>query len=135
MRLQGYYWVKYNGEWTVGQYTLDKVGKWGLPSSFYDNWWVEDSDFEEIDERRIERQPPRPSAEEIARKTEELGISQSMGDRINDVDEVIDLGKTYMKKVELTEDQKKENEEWLGIIKYSCRDTFAEGKGFGPDQP
>lgn len=103
-RTPGYYWVKYNGEWTVGQYTLDKVGKWGLPSSFYDNWWVEDSDFEEIDERRIER-------------------------------EVIDLGNTYMKKVELTEEQKKENEEWLGIIKYSCRDTLAEGKGFGPDQP
>lgn len=38
-------------------YIFDKVGKWALTSNFEDSWWLEDPDFEEIDERRIEREP------------------------------------------------------------------------------
>lgn len=85
-REPGYYWVKYGGDWIIARYCV--VGYWMSPD-FNDKMYHEDSDFEQIDERRIERQQTRLSQEEIAKKTEALRISQSMGDRINDVDDFV----------------------------------------------
>lgn len=47
-RQPGYYWCKYNGEWTVAKWNgfWFRTGVWKID---------QDSDFEEIDERRIER--------------------------------------------------------------------------------
>lgn len=63
MRAEGYYWVKYEGEWVVGLYGIDKtlrdqpaVEHWTLPAFIDDSWWHKDEDFDEIDERRIERE-------------------------------------------------------------------------------
>ncbi len=49
MRESGYYWVMRNGEWEIAEWALN-------------SWWVimddrnfVDSNFEEIDERRITR--------------------------------------------------------------------------------
>lgn len=49
-RAEGYYWVKYKGEWTIANF----FGKWevfGDPTYNFN-----DIDFDEIDENRIERQ-------------------------------------------------------------------------------
>lgn len=51
MRQSGYYWVKYNGEWEVAEY-FESWNNWNQCGVLQD---YEDSDFEEIDERRIER--------------------------------------------------------------------------------
>jgi hypothetical protein len=52
-RQSGYYWIKYESEWKIGQWwfdgTLDKYF-WVLFDRCY-----EDHDFEEIDENRIVR--------------------------------------------------------------------------------
>lgn len=56
MRKPGYYWVKYDGEWFIAKWRLECVlskFEWDLFDRSY-----EDYDFEEIDEHRIERQPP-----------------------------------------------------------------------------
>lgn len=52
-RASGFYWVNYCGDWLIAEYLAD--------SSY---WWVvgseevfDDSDFDQIDERRIVRQP------------------------------------------------------------------------------
>jgi len=62
-RQSGFYWVKLNGEWLIGQ--------------FKDSWYFcdpmldypggrDDDDLEKIDERRIENKPcePEPETEE-----------------------------------------------------------------------
>lgn len=64
MRKQGYYWVKYNGEWEIGHYRCHNVSEgisyfWTLPAIVDESWWHGDSDFDEIDERRIERNEDR----------------------------------------------------------------------------
>lgn len=59
MRQPGYYWVKFKHDfedearWTVGEYSFDGFGKgqWLLPVE--SGWYERDSDFEEIDERKI----------------------------------------------------------------------------------
>lgn len=66
MRAEGYYWVKYEGRWEIAHYRRDGKkdfeGKdmyfWTLPTIIDESWWHSDSDFEEIDERRIERELP-----------------------------------------------------------------------------
>ena len=60
MRELGYYWVKYQNEWEVALYRLSRnkdtvTYHWTLNAFVDDSWWFNDSDFEEIDERRIER--------------------------------------------------------------------------------
>lgn len=50
MRHLGYYWFKYEGEWTVAYWS----SCWELPWLYTSK---DDEDFDEIDERRIERQP------------------------------------------------------------------------------
>lgn len=51
MRKNGYYWVKSRGAWWMAMYLgVNKV--WLL---FGNNNYAKDSDFEEIDERKIER--------------------------------------------------------------------------------
>ena len=64
-RKEGYYWVKYEGQWHVAQYRHTKVelpfgdkdsGAWTLAAYVDDSWWFYDSDFEEINEKRIERE-------------------------------------------------------------------------------
>lgn len=55
MRLEGYYWVRLLDYWTVGFYEFRN------PAALYpwqiigDDRIFKDSDFQEIDERRIER--------------------------------------------------------------------------------
>ncbi len=49
-RKNGYYWVRYNGEWIVGEFYS---GHWGL--TFFSRW-LYDKDFTKIDERKIVRQ-------------------------------------------------------------------------------
>ena len=51
MRKEGYYWVKLRitGVWLVAQFVLNK---WYLPGNEFS---YKDSDFDEIDERRIEK--------------------------------------------------------------------------------
>lgn len=46
-RAEGFYWVKYEGEWTISHYHGKGSHPWELSRT--------DSEFEEIDERRIER--------------------------------------------------------------------------------
>lgn len=54
MRQPGFYWVKRKGEWEVaGYYIVGNVGGWELTGEA--NILITDTDFEEIDERRIER--------------------------------------------------------------------------------
>lgn len=55
MREEGYYWVKSDGEWEIGYFSRAVPGypsHWSLPSSINYNDLV-DSDFEEIDEKRL----------------------------------------------------------------------------------
>ena len=55
-RAEGHYWVRQSNAWEVAHYDPKAAGK---------GWWTllgeteryQDSDFTEIDERRIERQP------------------------------------------------------------------------------
>lgn len=49
-RKTGYYWVKSYSDWFVCYYS-NSYGKWR-----YEDDWISDSRFEEIDEKRIERQ-------------------------------------------------------------------------------
>lgn len=50
MRQPGYYWLRSKNKWSVGEWRKDET--WWIISS---DGWFEDSDFDEIDERRIER--------------------------------------------------------------------------------
>jgi hypothetical protein len=62
-REEGYYWVQWNRNWTITYYS-------------YGHWWMKmarrnglftfavDSDFKEIDERRITRSTPKEDGEE-----------------------------------------------------------------------
>lgn len=50
-RETGYYWVKWHGKWVIAVY------------DYFDDWWIHGipyflhtSEFEEIDEKRIERE-------------------------------------------------------------------------------
>jgi hypothetical protein len=55
MREEGYYWVKWEGEYHIAQYIIDEDkggGHWGL--TFCDEW-ISESEFTEIDERQIKR--------------------------------------------------------------------------------
>ena len=54
-REDGFYWVKPHGVWLVASY--DRWG-WWIPGS-EDNW--NDSELDEIDERRIVRTEPEAS--------------------------------------------------------------------------
>ena len=49
MREPGYYWLRSKDKWSIGEW---KRGEWWIISH---DGWFEDSDFDEIDERRIER--------------------------------------------------------------------------------
>lgn len=53
-REDGYYWVKHLNGWVVAYYILsfDGYGRWFLMG---DEWSLGDNDFEEIDEKKIER--------------------------------------------------------------------------------
>ena len=56
MRQSGYYWVDYQGEWMIMYWELQgsiKIGYWTCVGN--ENVFI-DSEFREIDERRIERQ-------------------------------------------------------------------------------
>lgn len=67
MRQPGYYWVKYKGEWTVAKWAAaGNLSMW-----IYSGYDFEDSFFEEIDERRIERQLPPV----VLRRAFEAGMS------------------------------------------------------------
>lgn len=65
IRIEGYYWVKHQGNWEIAKW-YEYVGgrfEWG----FFDRTKV-DGDFDEIDERRIEREyhdGPKQAAESI----------------------------------------------------------------------
>lgn len=61
-RVEGFYWVKYEGEWIIAEYDMNEWYKTGV-ENFY-----EDSHLDEIDERRIEREyhdGPKQAAESI----------------------------------------------------------------------
>lgn len=51
MRQPGFYWLRSKERWSVGRYH----GEDGWTIIGHDGYGFEDSDFEEIDERRIER--------------------------------------------------------------------------------
>jgi len=51
MREQGFYWVKWCGEWKIGEYAQ---GDWYLTQCLS---YLSDADMEEIDENKIERDP------------------------------------------------------------------------------
>ena len=60
MRAQGFYWVKYKGDWSIAEFLYDYSDKEDGVNN--DQWLIindtrlkYDSDFEEIDERRIVR--------------------------------------------------------------------------------
>jgi hypothetical protein len=55
MREEGYYWVKYEGEWHVAHYVGTRES-WSFAAYIDDSWWFRDEDFEEIDERRLIRE-------------------------------------------------------------------------------
>lgn len=82
MRTAGYYWVRTGEHWFIAEW--DGFGF--LPTK---GGGINERDLTEIDERRIVRELPKLSAEEIAEKTERLRISQERGDRINDIDWVV----------------------------------------------
>jgi hypothetical protein len=87
MRSEGYYWVKYDGNWTICQWyvTTGRAGNrgmWFMPGDETDR---EDDYFDEIDENQIVRP--------------------------------IVLGTVVMTPVKLTPEQIKENEEWLKLIR------------------
>ncbi len=48
MREEGYYWVKYRGNWIVAECPFGTY--WWIPG---DDYQLNDSDFEEIDEKRL----------------------------------------------------------------------------------
>jgi len=52
-RQPGYYWVKYKGNWIVAEWLLNS---WWPSCAESDQSWSDDY-FDEIDERRIEREP------------------------------------------------------------------------------
>ena len=54
MRQPGYYWVKYGNEWTIGQFGYYNSDTWTLTMS---DVTFKDEEFDEIDERRIDREP------------------------------------------------------------------------------
>ena len=55
MREPGYYWCKDKGQWGVAEwYVSHNISMWFICG---DEQLRKDSDFEEIDERRIERKP------------------------------------------------------------------------------
>jgi hypothetical protein len=61
-REEGYYWVKYEDEWHIAQYRHEQKeapAAWTLCAYVDDSWWHYDGDFEEIDERRISREPEK----------------------------------------------------------------------------
>lgn len=68
MREEGYYWVKYEGLWTIGFWRPRKgegakdhkgeiIYDWSIISYHDDSWWLDDSDFEEINETRLIMDP------------------------------------------------------------------------------
>jgi hypothetical protein len=68
-RQPGYYWVKYEGEWVIAQWWYDKFFKkhsWQLGDIEMDH-----SDFEEIDEKRIERHT-EPAAHRLGYTPDQL---------------------------------------------------------------
>ena len=89
MRESGYYWVK--------QERLDwEIAKWETSWRGCEQWAVcgaelyqDDSDFEEIDENRIERvvnkkcEPPPPSAEDIKMAAEYNALFNKHGLRMD----------------------------------------------------
>lgn len=51
MREEGYYWVKKGGEkWIVAEFSC---GVWFMSGFDKDHYWLNDEDFEEIDEKRL----------------------------------------------------------------------------------
>lgn len=56
MREEGYYWVKWDGDWHIGYFRPNRSGNpsaWTLTAYVNDSWWLYDSDFESIDEKRL----------------------------------------------------------------------------------
>ena len=57
MRQEGYYWVKYDGEWEIAYfsvtYSMHYDGEWSLNPAIANETVLQDSDFEEINENRI----------------------------------------------------------------------------------
>lgn len=54
-RQEGYYWVKYKGEFKIAKYSIFKLYKTIKPYWFVccDPTYLQDSDFEHINETRI----------------------------------------------------------------------------------
>lgn len=83
-RKDGHYYVRYGGKWDIARYSQGYGWK-----TFDWSGYHKDDAFDKINEQRIEQRVERLSPEELAIKTEELRISQRMGDRINDIDDFI----------------------------------------------
>lgn len=54
-RQEGHYWIKESGEWKIAFYSNYIFGCWYLTG---DGESFQDREFEEIDERKIERHDP-----------------------------------------------------------------------------
>lgn len=52
MREEGYYWVKYNGNWIIMELSKHPIGGLRWHKIGY-HWTIKESDFEEIDEKRL----------------------------------------------------------------------------------
>lgn len=52
MREKGFYWVKFNNEWVIAEYTIDSnnIGNWILT---FENKLYTDAFFQEINENRL----------------------------------------------------------------------------------
>lgn len=55
MRESGYYWVLIECKWQVGKYNAESKNYFGYWRLFNSVEQYSDSDFDEIDERKIER--------------------------------------------------------------------------------
>lgn len=65
-REEGFYWVKHEGNWEIAKWYEYVGGRFEW--DFFDRTQIVDGDFDEIDERRIEREyhdGPKQAAESI----------------------------------------------------------------------
>lgn len=73
-RENGYYWVNYGGDWIISKYFGNVC--WAFD---YNDLVLSDSDFEEIDERKISRvsgEPPKPDLKQSIIDGQRLRLSQ-----------------------------------------------------------
>jgi hypothetical protein len=72
-RESGYYWVKYMGDWEIAEFSNFQTGFGGPYGWFRTSYsdFIKDSDFDEIDERRIVRDDT-PAAHKLGYTPDQL---------------------------------------------------------------